>query len=283
MSHPVQAMNERAAARAFNKQASLFDDLYSRDSIIQYKRKRVRDHIIQWLQPNSNILELNAGTGDDAIFFAKLGHSVHATDISPGMQKVLTEKVKQYDLRNSITSELCSYTDLDKLVGRGPYDLIFSNFAGLNCTSRLPEVLRSFDEVLKPGGLVTLIILPKFCIWEFLLIFKGKFKTALRRFTGRRGAKAHIEGEYFRCWYYNPTFIQKHLKDNFERIGLEGLCTIVPPSYLRGFAQKYPKTYQWLAKKENKWKTKWPWKTIGDYYIITFRKKNAGTNTINLI
>ena len=101
-------------------------------------------------------------------------------------------------------------------MNRGPYDLIFSNFAGLNCTNELDKVLQSFDSLLKPGGIVTLVILPKFCLWEFLLLFKGKFKTAFRRFSGSKGAKAHIEGEYFRCWYYNPSFIRKHLKNSFS-------------------------------------------------------------------
>ncbi|MGZ5220420.1 MAG: hypothetical protein ACXWC7_10085, partial [Chitinophagaceae bacterium] len=58
-----------------------------------------------------------------------------------------------------------------------------------------------------------------------------------------------------------------------EQVALEGLCTIVPPSYLQGFAEKHPKIYQSLVKKENKWKAYWPWTTIGDYYIITLRKK----------
>ena len=266
-------MNEQAAAAAFSKQAPLFDELYATDTIIQYKRKRVRDHVLPWLQPNSHILELNAGTGDDAIFFAQQAHTIHATDISVRMQGILKEKVKHHDLQNSVTYELCSYTDLENLSDRGPYDLLFSNFAGLNCTNELPKVLQSFNSLLKAGGIVTLVILPKFCLWEFLLLFKGKFKTAIRRFSGSQGAKAHIEGGFFRCWYYNPSFIRKHLKDSFDMIGLEGLCTIVPPSYLKGFDKKYPKIYRALVKKENNWKAKWPWKTIGDYYIITLRKK----------
>ena len=273
MNKVASTTNEQAAAAAFSKQAPLFDELYERDSIIQYKRKRVRDHVIQWVRPSSNILELNAGTGDDAIFFAKLGYAVHSTDIADQMQNLLSEKVKQQGLQNKITQERCSYTNLENLSNKGPYDLIFSNFAGLNCTNELPKVLQSFDNLLKPGGIVTMVILPKFCLWEFILFFKGKFKTALRRFATSKGAKAHIEGKYFRCWYYNPSFIKEHLKDSFEKIGLEGLCTIAPPSYLLGFAQKYPKTYQLLIKQEDKWKSKWPWKTIGDYYIITLRKK----------
>ncbi len=273
MNDSAHIMNETSVAEAFGRQAPLFDELYASDTIIQYKRKRVRDHILQWLKPHSTILELNAGTGDDAIFFAQQNHTVHATDISDKMQRMLMEKVKFYGLQQNITNEVRSYTDLKNLFNRGPYDLIFSNFAGLNCTNELPIVLRSFDKLLKPGGIVTLVVLPKFCLWEFLLLFKGKFKTAFRRFSGSKGAKAHIEGSFFRCWYYNPAFIRKQLNDTFEMIGLEGLCSIVPPSYLQGFAEKHPKTYRLFETKENKWKSKWPWKLIGDYYIITLRKK----------
>jgi hypothetical protein len=54
---------------------------------------------------------------------------------------------------------------------------------------------------------------------------------------------------------------------------MEGLCTMVPPSYFENFPMKRPLLFNWLKGKENKWKSKWPWKSIGDYYIITFRKK----------
>jgi len=274
VSGPLHNLSEQAAEKAFTKQSAIFDELYSNNIIIQYKRQRVRDHALQWLKPSNKILELNAGTGDDAIWFAQRGHTVHATDISKGMQEVLIEKVKQNKLEESVSYELCSFTELENLQNQGPYDFIFSNFAGLNCTNGLAKVLDSFSFLLKPNGWVTLVLLPKFCLWEFLLLFKGKFKTALRRFSGSKGAKAHIEGEHFRCWYYNPSYVKKYLKDSFDTISIEGLCTLVPPSYIQGFAEKHPSLYQFLQKKENQLKSKWPWRNIGDYYIITLHKKD---------
>jgi len=273
MKNATSHIYENASA-AFDKQAPVFDKIYNIDTIIQYKRSRVREHVMQFLPASSNILELNAGTGEDAIYFAGQGHKIHATDISKGMQEVLIEKVKQNKLDNNISYELCSFTELENLQNQGPYDFIFSNFAGLNCTNRLAKVLDSFAFLLKPKGLVTLVLLPKFCLWEFLLLFKGKFKTALRRFSGSKGAKAHIEGEYFRCWYYNPSYIKKYLKDSFDTVSIEGLCTLVPPSYMEGFAERHPQLYRFLQNKENKLKSKWPWKSIGDYYIITLQKKD---------
>jgi ubiquinone/menaquinone biosynthesis C-methylase UbiE len=264
---------EQAAASAFSKQAPVFDQLYAADTIIRYKRKRVREHMAPFLPMQSTILELNAGTGEDAIYLAQQGHHVHATDISAGMQEILIKKIKEQQVDRLVTHELCSFTELENLEQQGPYDHIFSNFAGLNCTNRLEKVLDSFSYLLKPGGTVTLVVLPKFCLWEFLLLFKGMFRTAFRRFSGRKGARAHIEGEYFRCWYYNPSFIREHLKDSFTVVKLEGLCTIVPPSYMENFASRHPGLYRFLEKKENRFKASWPWKLIGDYYIITLRKK----------
>lgn len=273
MSRSLHSTNEQAAERAFTKQSAVFDEIYSANLIIQYKRQRVREHLQHFLEPNSKILELNAGTGDDAIWFAEQGHAIHATDISKGMQEKLAEKVREYKLGKQVTNELCSFTELQTLVSKGPYDLIFSNFAGLNCTGELDRVVRSFSPLLKPNGIVTLVILPGFCLWETLLIFKGKFKTAFRRFFSKKGVKAHIEGEYFTCWYYNPSYVIKIMKDSYETLSIEGLCTLVPPSYLENFPTKRQSLFKWLQQKEDKWKGKWPWRSIGDYYIISFRKK----------
>ena len=266
-------INEANAADAFTGQSVIFDDLYSSNTIIQYKRDRVRDHVLQYLPPNSRILELNSGTGEDAIFFAGKVHHVHATDISQGMQQQLMLKVEKHQLGGMISNELCSYTALAQLKNKGPYDLIFSNFAGLNCTIELDVVLNSLSPLLKPDGMVTLVILPKFCLWETLLLFKGKFRTAFRRFFSSKGRTAHLEGNYFKCWYYNPSYITKRLKDQFDVLCIEGLCTIVPPSYIEGFAEKHPTAYAFLKNCEDKLKSRWPWKYIGDYYIISLRKK----------
>jgi ubiquinone/menaquinone biosynthesis C-methylase UbiE len=265
--------NEQHAAAAFTGQAAVFDELYNADTIINYKRARVRRHILKHLAPGSSILELNCGTGEDATWFAKKGFKVHATDISAGMLYQLVQKRERFKLQRKVSFELCSYTNLAELKNRGPYDLIFSNLAGLNCSGELDKVLASLPELLKPNGMITLVMLPKFCLWEALLVFKGKFRTAFRRFFSRQGRKARVEGAYFKCWYYNPSYIIKRLKDRFELLGLEGLCTIVPPSYMEGFAEKHPAIYKFLRRKENHLKSQWLWRVIGDYYIVSMRKK----------
>ena len=265
-------LNEQLAEAAFSRQSVVFDDLYSGNVIVNYKRDRVRQHVLKYLARGSSILELNAGTGEDALFFAREGFKVHATDISVGMQHELKQKAAKSKLDVVITTEICSFTQLHQLENQGPYDQIFSNFAGLNCTNELDKVLMSFEALLNPGGIATLVVLPKFCLWETLLLFKGKFRTAFRRFFSKKGRTARVEGAYFKCWYYHPSYIVKRLQNRFELLSIEGLCTLVPPSYIEGFAEKHPRVYRFLKEKEDRFKSKWPWKYIGDYYIISLRK-----------
>jgi ubiquinone/menaquinone biosynthesis C-methylase UbiE len=273
MSIACSNSNEQLAAAAFSLQSKKFDELYSTNNIIQYKRERVREHLKKYIHPGNFILELNSGTGQDAMWLAHQDCKVHATDISLGMLEVLQQKIISEGLEASVSSELCSFTQLNNLQQKGPYDMIFSNFAGLNCTGELDKVLASFSSLLKPNGIITLVLLPGFCLWEILLVFKGKFKTATRRFFSGKGRKARIEDTYFKCWYYNPSFITESLNAEFKLLSIEGLCTIVPPSYIENFADKYPKAFKFLKFKEAKWKSKWPWKYIGDYYIISLQKK----------
>jgi ubiquinone/menaquinone biosynthesis C-methylase UbiE len=265
--------NEQLVAAAFNAQSAVFDEQYSGNRIIQYKRNRVRNLLTKYLKLDSRILELNAGTGEDAIFLARQGHHVHATDISAGMQFKLKEKLTGLRLRGSVSQELCSFTALSAIKNKGPYDCIFSNFAGLNCTDQLDRVLSEFDGLLNPGGIALLVILPKFCLWETLMVFKGKFKTATRRFFSSNGRKANIDGAFFTCWYYSPGFVKRALGEKFKLLNIEGLCTLVPPSYIENFPDKYPRAYAYLCGVENHLKSHWPWKYIGDYYIISFMKK----------
>jgi ubiquinone/menaquinone biosynthesis C-methylase UbiE len=269
----VNMINEQDAARAFSRQSAVFDALYKENIIIQYKRARVRSHAGKYLPQNSNILELNAGTGEDAVYFAQQGHTVHATDISAGMQQKLREKAGVAGLDNLVTTEICSFTQLENLANKGPYDLVFSNFAGLNCTGELDKVLRSFAGLLKTGGVATLVIMPRFCLWETLLALRGNFKNAFRRFKDKNGVTANVEGVKFLCWYYKPSYIIKTLRPAFDVLGVEGLCTIVPPSYFENFPKKFPRLYKTLTALENRLKDKWPWKYMGDYFIISLKKR----------
>ncbi|RYY39146.1 MAG: class I SAM-dependent methyltransferase [Chitinophagaceae bacterium] len=269
----VHSIMEQDAATAFSRQAPVFDALYGGNQIIRYKRARVRAHLSRFLNPECKLLELNCGTGEDAIYFSNQGHQVCATDVSHAMLEELERKASAQPIAGRLTVRQCSFHNLDALGFEHQFDAVFSNFGGLNCTHRLAEVLASCNSLLKPGGTITVVIIPPFCLWESLLLLKGEWRTATRRWFSRRGALAQVEGQSFPCWYYRPVYLRKALSAGYEGLALEGLCTIVPPSYRENFPRRFPRLLRCLQWLEDRLAASWPFRAMGDYFIMTLRKK----------
>jgi ubiquinone/menaquinone biosynthesis C-methylase UbiE len=255
--------------RAFSNQSKIFDGKVESNLITRWMRNRVRNHALSVLKPGSHILELNAGTGLDAVFMAEHGHSVHATDVSDGMVAKIREKIDAG--AKNVSAEKRSFTDLRNLPASG-FDCIFSNFGGLNCTAELKEVVRQFQPLLKPEGIVILVVMPRICPWEILSVFKGHFRKAARRLRNQ-GAHSHLEGEFFTTWYYNPSQLISYFSDGFSFIGLQGLGSLVPPPYKEEFPHKYPKIFSALCRWEEKLAGRWPFNRMADHYILTMKLK----------
>ena len=264
-------MIQESPAIAFTRQSSSFDKIEEENRILQYMRKRIHEHCLSFFPTNAHILELNCGTGIDAVYFADKGMQILATDVAPGMIHTLNIKIKELNLEKKISSHLCSYTDLPKF-SQGPFDVVFSDFGGLNCISDLIPVVEGVKKNLKNGGIVTLVVMPKVCPWEILLALKGNFKVAFRRFK-RGGAQSHLEGQFFKTFYFSQAYIQKVFGEEFSLVKLEGLCSFVPPPYFEFFPKRLNTTFKLLCKVENAVRFTYPFNRMADHFIITLRRK----------
>jgi ubiquinone/menaquinone biosynthesis C-methylase UbiE len=252
---------------AFSRQALIYDKYEAGNMSLSFMRNEVRDHVMKFLRKGDKILELNAGTGTDAVFFAKNGFKVHATDISDGMIEKLEEKIISNGLRDKITFQKCSFTELENIDGF-PFDFIFSNFGGLNCASDLHQVTKYFPLLLKKTGRVTLVIMPHICPWEMALMLRGNFKTAFRRLK-TEGIKSHIEGKYFNTYYFTPANVMEALGNSFKKIKLQGLASFSPPPYMDNFPKKYPSVFKILNKLDSAFASYFPFNHFADHFIIT--------------
>jgi ubiquinone/menaquinone biosynthesis C-methylase UbiE len=256
-----------SARAAFSKQASSFDDIESHNEILQWMRQQIHAHCLRHFKTGDHILELNCGTGIDAVFFAQHGMKVHATDISEGMLGELQKKISAGKLEENITTQKCSFTDLHLLRDK-KFDCIFSDFGGLNCAENIGSVIQSFQPLLKPGGTVTLVIMPPVCPWEMLLALKGNFKTAFRRFKSI-GAESHLEGETFMSYYFTPSKIISAFGKEYKLKELQGLGSFVPPPYLEKFPKKNPGLFRRLKNMDEKFSHTFPFNRWADHFIIT--------------
>jgi ubiquinone/menaquinone biosynthesis C-methylase UbiE len=259
-----------AAASAFSKQSAFFDQLEEDNEILQWMRKQVHNHCLQFFKTGDSILELNCGTGIDAIFFAEHGMHVHATDISEGMLNELRKKIEIRNFGEKISVQQCSFTELNKTEKKS-FNHIFSDFGGLNCEKNIEGVINQFKNLLKPGGTVTLVIMPPVCPWEISLLLKGNFKTAFRRFK-KNGADSNVEGIHFNTFYFTPSRLIKAFGRDYQLLGLRGLASLVPPPYLENFPKKYPKIFKRLMRTEVKVNGVFPFNHWADHYILTMKK-----------
>lgn len=253
--------------KAFTRQSFVYDEYEEENQILKWMREQVRKHALSFLNPGDKILELNGGTGLDAIFFAHNDIFVHSTDISQGMIEQIRKKVNDHNLSHKITFEQCSYTELNK-IKNSKFDFIFSNFGGLNCLSDLGEVTKFFPELLRDKGRVCLVIMPRVCPWELAMALKAKFKFAFRRLRAS-GAIANLEGVQFPTYYFNSKDIIRALGQNFDLVKLEGLAVFTPIPQMENFPKKFPRLTRFLNKFDESLSSYFPFNRIGDYLILT--------------
>ena len=254
-------------SEAFSRQSEMFDEYEKSNRILTWMRSVTRSHLLRHLKNNDIILELNAGTGLDAVYLAQRGFRIHCIDISEGMLNKLARKAADLKLESLISYQLLSFTGLDRL-DKNSFDYIFSNFGGLNCTDNLDDLFQQIGRVLRPGGKVTLVIIPPVCPWELALLFKGKFKTALRRLH-KHGITANIEGIELKTYYHGYHKTVKALGNDFKIIESQGLASISPPPYMINFPVLYPRLYRWLTKTDEKLSHLFPFNRWADHFIIT--------------
>jgi len=249
-----------------------YDATFTFSNIGKAQRQKVYKSINPILNQNRklSILELNCGTGEDAIRFARLGHEVLATDISEGMIKVAKAKTNSKNLSFKIQD----INSIDENSFDTQFDFIFSNFGGLNCLSKnqLESFFKKSTYLLKPSGKMTLIIMPKNCLWERLYFsLKGNFKNAKRRQTNK-SVIANVEGFAVKTWYYNPEDI-KILTSTFYNIKkIKPIGLTIPPSYLENsFLSKRPILS--ILKGLDSVITGSFWAKYADHFLIELQKK----------
>lgn len=271
----------------FSRKAAVYDAYGAEHPAIQWTRGVVRAHILsltpalshgeradfplplgEGLGVRVKLLELNAGTGDDAAYFAERGLRVHATDLADGMVAEIQRKIETRSLHGSLTVQQVSFTELERVTG-GPFDLVFSNFGGLNCLPDLRPVAQKLPLVLKPGGYVVWVIMPPLCPWELAQALRGRFRVAFRRL--RRRTRAHVEGAYFSTCYFPSSAVLQALGPSFSISNLQSLSLFSPPAFMDGFPRRFPRLFRWLTQVDA-CVTGWPvFNAIGDFLMLTAR------------
>lgn len=259
-----------AADRAFSLKAAEYDVMATTHPVVVWMRNRIRELVETHCPPGGKILELNAGSGIDAAYFAAAGYHVHATDVARGMLAATAGKARQPSTGGRLTQQELSFTDLDNVQG-APYDLVFSNLGGLNCVEDLASVTGHLPAVLHPGSTVVWVIMPPICPWELSQALRGHLRTATRRLRSG-GVIAHIQGgREVRVWYHPAGRTVSVLGPRFEVIDVRSYCLFAPPSFFEGFVRRHPGLARALMRLDDLLARRWPFNRAGDFYALAAR------------
>ena len=258
-----------AAARGFSDKAAEYDALAQGDPLTRWLRARIRGLMESRVAPPASILELNAGSGLDAAYFAVRGYRVHATDIAQGMLQALAAKAALTESGGRLTYETLSFTQLRRIEG-GPYDAVFSNLGGLNCIADLRVVTRELPRLLRPGGIAVLVLMPPVCPWELAQALRGHFGTAFRR-LGKGGTTANVEGAQVPVWYHGAGPLRDALGPEFRVVAQRSFCLFSPPSFFQGFIKRHPRLTRTLMRLDDVLGSVFPFNRAGDFIAVVAR------------
>jgi len=269
-------MQDKPAPDApFDVIAAGYDLEFTETAVGKLQRNQVWQALQTLLPPKGQkVLELNCGTGADALWMCAHDCQVLATDISPNMVAITQEKAQKTGNTAQLTTSVCAIENLSELAHHGPFDLVFSNFGGLNCVSpaALQRAGKDLYALLQPGGTLAVVVMGRFCIWEILyFLAKGQFKTAFRRFS-RKPVWATLDGAaQIETWYYRPNELQQLFSThaNWRRVQLQAIGIALPPSYLNPFFEKRPALLSWLNRLEQKARQAY-WARFSDHYWMVF-------------
>lgn len=257
---------------AFDNIAANYDSEFTFSKIGKAQRSKVHSFLGKYLKnkSNLNILEINCGTGEDALFISQFSKNIIATDVSEKM----IELAKQKDKNLVIDFKVLDINEINENTFSKSFDFIFSNFGGLNCLSekQLNIFFKKAHTLLSPEGTIMAILMPKYCIWEIIyFIAKGKLKQAFRR-TKKDGIPVVLNSEICQTWYYNPKSVKTISKPYFKSKKVIPIGIAIPPSYLEdSFLTKRP-WFSVLLLKEKLLSFSFLSK-FSDHYLIELQKK----------
>ena len=256
----------------FDEAAAHYDSTFTHSIIGQLQRTLVYNQLQPLLTDKEirSILEINCGTGEDAIWLAGQNSKVTATDISNKM--IAMAKAKQ--THDDVTFLQVDINDLSVFFQNEKFDLIFSNFGGLNCLSEIQMELffKNASQLLTKKGKLVLVIMPRNTLWEQgYFLFKGKLNSVFRR--KKASVIANVDCEKVITYYYNPKEILTLADYYFDVKQQNPIGFFVPPSYMEPFFKNKPRFIAMLNAFEKKITSCRFLAKYADHYLIAFQKK----------
>lgn len=264
------------AVRAFDQTAPRFDERFGNWLSVAAQRRAVTRYLVRVFDRGDRLLELGAGTAEDALFLLERGYQVTVTDGSPSMVEHAHAKIRRAGYGDSVPVEHVVLEDLDLFVervreeDRPRFDGVYSNFDAFNCVSDLGALASPLADLVRPGASCVLVMFGPCSIGELVVeLIRGDPRAAIRRFT-RGPTPARIGTEHFTVWYPTPWQVARALSPFFELRSIRGVGIFVPPSAAEPWISRFPRVVKVLEGIDRLLSR--PLALLGDHVLLHFER-----------
>lgn len=238
-SNPSESL--RRSEAYWNAAADKYAEVFTETRTGRMWREAVQADLEAAFPPGAVVLEMNCGTGIDAIYLARRGVAVVACDISLRMIEIARQNAAAAGVRDRIEFRVLATEELSTLEEGRLFDGAFSNFSGLNCVRDLVAVRSSLVSHLKPGSRLLLCMLGRYGIWQRLWhLSRREWSRAIRTPQTRDIGGAVL------VQYPSRSSIIDSFSIGFELRGWKGIGIAVPPSFLENWCTRFPRVTQGL-------------------------------------
>ncbi|MBI1808030.1 MAG: methyltransferase domain-containing protein [Ignavibacteria bacterium] len=249
----------------FDLTADDYDRVFERNPITNHIRPIVWRSLLSNFNNGDNVLELNCGTGTDAIMLAE--HGIHVTATDSSLQMIEQAREKTASLNLDINFLQLEFEQIDSLAPV-TYDGAFSNFGGLNCATDAQSILLKLSRLLKPGSTFIACLLNKVCVWEIAsFLSRGKITKAFRRLP-KTGVETRIAKTMIHVYYYSPARFARILSPWFKVTNVYGLNIFSPSPNSRTFTSSHPIVTNRLLAMDKYIRHLYPFYALGDHFVV---------------
>jgi len=260
-----------AAGQAFDRVAAKYDQQFTNSRIGRLQRQVVWDALSEAFKPGDCVLELNCGTGEDALFLTKRGVSVLGCDAAPGMVEIARRKIAQGCGDAQTRFEVLRNERLSSLQVARPFDGVLSNFSGLNCVADLRQVAMHLGRLVKPGGRALLGMSTRICLWEILwFLAHNNPRKAFRRLPGK--TMACIEEISLPVLYPSKRSVRKAFSPWFVLRTVTAVGLFIPPSYVEDWSSRHTRTIAALERLDRFARNLPVLVHLGDHILFEFER-----------
>ncbi|MEZ5236516.1 MAG: class I SAM-dependent methyltransferase [Acidimicrobiia bacterium] len=259
-----------APAAAFDELAADYDAGFSHTVLGALLRGRVHERLAAGLGARARVLEVNCGTGVDAVWLGSRGHRVLATDVSEAMVGQARLAVGRAGVAERVSVVTLALEELGILHGtERPFDAVLSNFGGLNCVADLDAVLADLAALVRPGGRAWLCIMGPVVPWEWAFFAaRGNWRAAGRRLRRRptwRGLPLQ---------YPSVRSVRRSaLATGWAPVRADALAALVPPPFAEDLARRHRGVLRALDRLERRLATRAPLVWTADHYLLELERR----------